>query len=668
VPEGGGTNPETAPEGSPHATQERVARESTSQATTLETPQPTQRRSRRQQGEKAENQFGIGGDRVFMTTESLLTQILGENHEWLVPEYIDSFFGTFLSALEEVAKDGDDLRTTHAVIATAIIAEQDSESNFKEKLHRSELPPVPTFWKDLRKHSLGQYFIQDANLELETLAKNDCWTVIDRAKAKYIPIPLKWVFTYKTNSTGYLYRCRSRIVVRGDLQQDDSVLSTYAATLAARSFRIAMAIAAHFDLEIKQFDVINAFINAKRDPKGQRVAVQLPDGFQIPGKCAELDRALYGLKDSPALWFKEFTMTLQTLKLISCKEEPCIYMDLSRKVFVIFYVDDIQFLYHKKDETFANELIDKLKQIYKLRDLGDVEFFLGVRVLRSRATRKLWLVHDSYIDKITTRFKLNTSNQKCPTTPLPYGTLEKSDSQATSSKVTEYQEKVGSVLYTAIMLRPDVAFAASTLSQFLTNPSQEHLNAVDWTIRYLYGTRFLGIQYGGKLTGSHIVIATDASFADNIETRRSSQGFIISLFGGLVVWKAARQDTVTTSTTEAELLGLSLTAKETMALKRLFQEIQLDLGELWTIYCNNQQTIRLVIGENERISTKLRHVDIQNMWLRQEYGKGSFLVEYLETNSMPADGLTKNLTRQKFEHFRTLLNLQDTRALIEKLN
>ena len=115
-----------------------------------------------------------------------------------------------------------------------------------------------------------------------------------------------------------------------------------------------------------------------------------------------------------------------------------IYIDLSRKIFVIFYIDNIQFLYHKKDEIFANELIDKLKQIYKLQDFGNVEFFLGVRVLRFCATRKLWLVYDLYIDKITTRFKLNTSNQKCLTTPFLYGTLEKSDSQATSSKVTEY--------------------------------------------------------------------------------------------------------------------------------------------------------------------------------------------------------------------------------------
>jgi hypothetical protein len=92
-----------------------------------------------------------------------------------------------------------------------------------------------------------------------------------------------------------------------------------------------------------------------------------------------------------------------------------------------------------------------------------------------------------------------------------------------------------------------------------------------------------------------LVIASDASFADDAETRKSSHGFTIMLFGGLIVWRAARQDTVTTSTTEAELLGLAWVGKESMALKRLFRDIQLDLGQPWKLFCDNQQTIRLVI-------------------------------------------------------------------------
>ncbi len=86
------------------------------------------------------------------------------------------------------------------------------------------------------------------------------------------------------------------------------------------------------------------------------------------------------------------------------------------------------------------------------------------------------------------------------------------------------------------------------------------------------------------------------------------------LFNGPVAWKAGLQDTVTTSTTEAEILSLEKTAKESYALDRLLRDISLDLGPL-RIYCDNLQSIRLVVEENQRITTKLRHVDIQNMWL-----------------------------------------------------
>ena len=105
------------------------------------------------------------------------------------------------------------------------------------------------------------------------------------------------------------------------------------------------------------------------------------------------------------------------------------------------------------------------------------------------------------------------------------------------------------------------------------------MTVVNWCIRYLFGTRFLGIIYRKELTETQLMIASDASYADDPETRRSSQGYTISLFGGLIAWKATRQTTVTTSTTEAELKGVSETAKEALALKRLFAELQLELGE-----------------------------------------------------------------------------------------
>jgi hypothetical protein len=584
-------------------------------------------------------------------------------------DQLNEFSGTFWPDHPDTQNQEHLFRTVHAVIAASVLANRTMRLGAISSLphvHQKDLPKAPRNWYELGKHRYGDHFKKDAELEIQNLEQRSCWRQIPITQATTGLIPLKWHFQYRTDADGYLIRCRSRIVVRGDLQEDETITSTYAATLAARSFRTAMALAAYFDLEIKQFDVVNAFINAERDKSRPAVACKLPDGFKALGMCVEIDRALYGMKDSPALWYQEWATTLRKLNLESCKEEPCIFMNERRNIMVVFYVDDFCVLYHRDHEPEAQVLIRELNNMYELHKLDDLKWFLGIRVIRDRAKRKIWLVHDSYIAKIATKFKLD--NWKCPSTPLPGTLLEKREgAPAQPAFVKQYQEKVGSVLYTAIMIRPDVAFAAAQLSQYLTNPSSEHMAAVDWTIAYLWGTRFLAIEYGGTSNECQLVIASDASFGDHIETRRSSHGYTIALFGGLIDWKAARLPTVSTSTTEAELLGVDHTARETIALQRFFRELRLKLEAPWTIFCDNQQTIRLIVGENERIATRLRHVDIKNMWLREQYRNGSFEVEYLPTSSMPADGMTKNLPRYKFEHFRALLNLQDIRGKIENV-
>jgi hypothetical protein len=186
-----------------------------------------------------------------------------------------------------------------------------------------------------------------------------------------------------------MIRYRSRLVVRGDLQAKSTIKSIYAATLAAHSFRIIIAIVAKFDLESKQFDVINVFVNALRNLSGEPVFCRLPDGYRIPGMCVIIDRALYGLRDSPAIWFKDFTTILISLGTVPCKEEPYIHMYHGGRILILFFVDDFQVLYYKRDEQAAKTLIDRIKVAYELRELGDTAWFLGIRIIRNRQQRKL---------------------------------------------------------------------------------------------------------------------------------------------------------------------------------------------------------------------------------------------------------------------------------------
>ena len=95
------------------------------------------------------------------------------------------------------------------------------------------------------------------------------------------------------------------------------------------------------------------------------------------------------------------------------------------------------------------------------------------------------------------------------------------------------------------------------------------------------------------------------------------------MFGGPIAWKSSKQDTITTSSTEAELLALTAVAKEAMAMLRLFAGMRFKLDDKLNIWCDNRQTIRLVNSELPRLRTALRHVDIHSNWARQEVQNGT---------------------------------------------
>lgn len=143
-----------------------------------------------------------------------------------------------------------------------------------------------------------------------------------------------------------------------------------------------------------------------------------------------------------------------------------------------------------------------------------------------------------------------------------------------------------------MITRPDISKAVSKLSQFLRNPSPLHIAAADRILECLVGTKYWAIEFNGNKQDNRIFVnSCDSAFADDTVTRNSSYGFCFSLFGGVIRHKVVKGTTATTSSTEAELLAISLTVREFIPWKRFFRQIQFDLEEEPTIYCDNLQTI-----------------------------------------------------------------------------
>jgi hypothetical protein len=213
-------------------------------------------------------------------------------------------------------------------------------------------------------------------------------------------------------------------------------------------------------------------------------------------------------------------------------QEP--YIAISDKAVVFYYVNNIVFAYKKQNKPLVNKAIKGLKKQFKITDYNELKWFLGIHILRDRQRRCLWLSQFSYIKKIANKSKIDLS-LKPLNTLIHKAKLTLSLKQATQQSSLQYQSKVGSILYAAITTRPDIAFAASKLTQFNTNLSQQHYKAADRVLHYLYSTHKKAIGYRQlqtKTAYQAFLCASDASFADNSTDRKSSQGYIITLFGG----------------------------------------------------------------------------------------------------------------------------------------
>lgn len=469
------------------------------------------------------------------------------------------------------------------------------------------------------------------------------------------PLPLMWVFTYKFDVDGYLLKYKARLVARGDLQTGEE--ETYAATLAAQTFKVVIALMTAFGLKIRQYDAINAFANAGLI---NEIPAFCAEGFERDGHLLWLQKALYGLKISPLLWYNHLSNTLEKLGFRTVPDTNCLFV--SHSMILIFYVDDILILYEPKDQQLLNDFEVKLLQSYELRILGEIEHFLGIRVIRDEANRKTWLLQDTYIERIAERFNIKLSKHP-PRTPLPNEELLPYTSIASPEQIHGYQQRVGSINYPATIVRADVATASSKLAKFLLNPSPKHVEAADHCIEYLLSTKYLGQQFDGDADQQEVFMTfADSSFADDKMTRTSSHGFCVKLYGGLIDFKAIKGKTVTTSSTEAELLAISYAARVFLRWLRLFQNINFYFDFNPKIYCDNHQTILILTKEAPKLKTALRHIDIHQSWLRQEVQAGKIAVEWVPAAKMVADGFTKLLPAQAHLAFIKLMGMVDLKA------
>ncbi len=510
----------------------------------------------------------------------------------------------------------------------------------------------PKSFADAMESSQASKWRDAAEEEIQALHLNKTWDLVQLPHGRK-PVGCRWVFRLKKDDQGRIARFKARLVAKGFTQKEGvDYCDTFAPVVRFETVRTLVAYAVINGMLLHQVDVETAFLHGQLN---EEIYMQQPEGFDDKsGRVCRLRRSLYGLKQSPRCWNAALHEQLLRIGFHQLAADPCVYAHKTPTTMQVLavYVDDIVLL--AKTTSELAELKRKLAAAFPVKDLGKLNFLLGVSVQHIGSS--VFLSQPAYIRNMLGRFKMESAHPV--DTPADANVaLVLNDGYSNEVDRGGYQQVVGSLLYAAVATRPDIAQAVSTCCRYTSAPTSAHWTAVKRVLRYLSGTIDYGLYYtrpeaGGK---NDLVGYCDADWAGDRDTRKSTTGHYYQLAGAAVSWVSQRQPVVALSSTEAEYVALSSAAQQAVWIRRLLGELGVDVSDPTPICEDNQGAVCLATNPVHHKKTK--HIAIRHHYIRQCVADGSINLHYVPTNDMIADILTKPLPRVKFQRLRPMMGV-----------
>jgi transposase InsO family protein/uncharacterized membrane protein YgcG len=462
----------------------------------------------------------------------------------------------------------------------------------------------------------------------------------------------------------------------------------------------------------------------------------------------KLIMCLYGTKQASMEWNQEVNGTLVVklgFKRSVC--DPCLYYRVSRSgrlILLCLFVDDLVAAYHACDANEWQQLKSLFMSTYRCKDGGAIYSLLGMRLLRDRARRVLSIDQTVYVQQLLEQTQMADCKPiDTPAQPgVPLSSSDVAAPQSSSiavaplhwSRHKEYESGVGTISYAAASTRPDLSYGVNQLARFLQAPGDAHFTALKRMIRYLQGTKHLALVFDCSGTSqtnpnsSHcaspppsscpaprrplqpecVVVSAycDADWGGCVDSRRSTTGFLVSVFGCAVSWMSKRQKSVALSSTEAEYMALAAVVAELQWVHQLLAEIGLrgtaeeDDGDdaptadstrmlptipssstsshaahasapssspsPWCPGCetevrsDNQSAISQVRGDSD-YHARSKHIDIRYHFVKSAVRRGGMQLRWVQSAEQQADVFTKPLDAPTFIRLRdAIMGTQQT--------
>ena len=384
------------------------------------------------------------------------------------------------------------------------------------------------------------------DLEYKTLMEYNTWDLVQAPPGRKI-VGSKWVDSIKRDGT-----YKSRLVCQGFSQVEGvDYFDTFSPVAKPTMVRMVFMLAAVHDLELDQIDVRAAYLNADIDVP---IYMRQPKGYEKGDLVCRLNKALYGTKQAGRAWAVKLKSFLEECGFRASVYDPCCFTMQCTEgiIFMVVWVDDISVAYHMNCKREYEIFRSKLRAKFQLKEMGPVQDYLGMEVVRKREAFELRFNCSDNINRILKQFDM----EYCDTRRIPMAAGAQIGAQVDSEDVADkpYKSLVGSLLYPSQWCRPDLSYSVGALSQVMAGASKKQWDMGLDVVRYLKGAKDMELTYrrhDGQ--GMDVVAYADSDFANDKVSGKSVYGYVVYVGGNSVSWKSKKAQTTATSTTIAEL-------------------------------------------------------------------------------------------------------------------